>query len=58
MGAERADPIPGADGYLSQTDAWAKHAMEHLHAVCELLRKAGHERDLLRGKLLRAGIDC
>lgn len=32
-------PIPGAIGYLSETDAWAKHAMEHLQTAIALINK-------------------
>ncbi len=33
MSSLNMDPLPieGATGYLSETDHWAKHAMEHLH---------------------------
>lgn len=24
-----ADPIPGATGYLAETDSWVRHAVEH-----------------------------
>lgn len=41
-----ADLIPGAQGYLSQTDANAKHAMEHLNAVFQLLQRAILDRSL------------
>ncbi len=48
-----ADPIPGATGYLADTDAWAKHAMEHLHAVFCLLNDAHTEREVLRARIFR-----
>lgn len=39
--------------YLSQVDATAAHAMEHMHAVCELLRRAEHEREMFRAEACR-----
>jgi hypothetical protein len=39
------DPIPGATGFLSDTDAWVRHAMEHLTAVAHLLIRAQRERN-------------
>lgn len=39
MEPEPLEPPEGA--YLSERDKWAKHAMEHLHATMELLRRAG-----------------
>jgi hypothetical protein len=41
------EPIPGATGFLSETDAWAQHAMGHLVAVADLLIRAQRERDEL-----------
>ena len=33
------EPLAKPEGeYLSETDVWAKHAMEHLNAACEHLR--------------------
>ena len=49
-----AEPIPGATGYLSETDHWAKHSMEHLHAVAEQLQLADRERSAFRHLLFRA----
>jgi len=48
------DPIPGTKGYLSQTDAWAKHAVEHIHAVFVLLLRVQSERNAMRDDLRRA----
>lgn len=42
--------------YLSQTDAMAAHAMEHLQAVCKLLRRAEHEREMFRVEACRLRI--
>jgi hypothetical protein len=42
------DPIPGATGYLSETDAWAKHTVEHLDTVLTLLGRAHSERERTR----------
>jgi hypothetical protein len=42
--------------YLSQTDARASHAMEHMQAVCELLRRAEHEREMFRVQVCRLEI--
>lgn len=47
------DPIPNSEGYLSETDGWAKHAMEHMHAVFELLNEAHKEREKLKYKIYR-----
>jgi len=44
------------DFYLSQTDARASHAMEHMQAVCELLRRAEHEQEMLRAQVCRLEI--
>ncbi len=49
-----ADPIPGATGYVSQTDANVKHAMEHLRAVLVLLDRAWKARDADHEKFHRA----
>jgi hypothetical protein len=51
-----AEPIPGASGYLSQTDAMAKHAMEHLHAVFVLIQRAEQQREKDRIKIWRLEI--
>lgn len=48
-----ADPIPGATGYISETDANVKHAMEHIHAVFELVNRAFMDRDTARLKFWR-----
>lgn len=32
--------VPNNEGYLSYTDAWAQHSMEHLRAAMEFLRVA------------------
>ncbi len=48
-----ADPIIGATGYLSETDAWAKHAVDHMHAVFVLLNEAYQEREGLKTKIFR-----
>jgi hypothetical protein len=48
-----ADPIPGATGYVSETDANVKHAMEHLHAVFVLLHEAWKAREVDRTKFFR-----
>jgi hypothetical protein len=45
------DPIQGAEGYTSQVDANAKHAMEHLRAAFDLASRASQERDQLRTKI-------
>ena len=45
-----ADPIPESKqlpdnpGYLSYTDAWAQHAMEHMDAAMKLLMKAMNQQ--------------
>jgi len=49
-----ADPIPGATGYVSETDANVKHAMEHIHAAFELLDRAWKAREADRTKFHRA----
>lgn len=48
-----ADPIPGATGYVSETDANVKHAMEHLRAVLELLNRVWRVREADRMKFHR-----
>lgn len=48
-----ADPIPGATGYISETDASVKHAMEHIHAAFELVNRAFRDRDTARSKFYR-----
>lgn len=48
------DPLPGLQGgYLSERDGWAKHAVEHLHAVFDLLGRACQERNILRDQIYR-----
>lgn len=39
--------------YLSESDNWAKHAMEHMHAVFELLQRAHKAREADRSKIYR-----
>lgn len=39
--------------YLSESDEWAKHAMEHLHAVATLLNRAHQEREAYQAKIYR-----
>lgn len=39
-------PLDKPEGdYLSERDAWAKHAMEHLRAAVQLLNKAWQDRE-------------
>jgi hypothetical protein len=47
------DPIPETTGFLSETDAWAKHAVEHLHAAFELVNRAHRDRGRLEGQIFR-----
>lgn len=42
--------------YLSELDEWAKHAMEHLRAAFDLVRRAEHEEQIRKDKELRAEI--
>lgn len=52
-------PIPADDRpyhYLSEVDGWAKHAMEHMHAVFELLTLAARDRENLRAQIFRLQI--
>lgn len=51
------EPIPGVVGYLSDTDAWAKHAMEHLKAVAVLISQADNEREQLKAFLSHGKIE-
>jgi hypothetical protein len=39
MHPEPKECPPGGNGYLSETDAWAEHCMEHLRNVLVELRK-------------------
>lgn len=52
------EQLPNNSGYLSQTDYWAEHAVEHLRAAMECLRIQGNcvspAVDLLR-TMLAAG---
>ncbi len=48
------NPLPIAEQtgrYLSETDGWAKHAMEHLQEACNQLTKAQQENAKLRAAL-------
>jgi hypothetical protein len=61
MEASPIDPAPVREPnsrpvYLSESDSWAKHAMEHLHAVFELLQRADREREADRTKIYRLGV--
>ena len=52
------DPLPmskevaeEADRFLSESDGWAKHSMQHLHAAVELCNRAESEHNRLRQML-------
>jgi hypothetical protein len=57
------DPIPpevvareiGEDRtpYLSDSDHWVKHAMEHLHASFRLMQMAHHDQEALKMQIFR-----
>ncbi len=56
MSALNMVPEPIADpsgNWLSDRDAWAKHAVEHLHAAFELLKRAHAERERDRARILK-----
>ncbi len=50
------DPIKDAEGYLSETDGWAKHSMEHMRAVFTLLQRAHSEHEKLKTQLFKARV--
>ena len=39
--------------FLSQSDEWAAHSMEHLRAIIELCNKASVERQALKDKVYK-----
>lgn len=47
------DPIPGATGYLSEVDAWAKHAMEHMRAAFAQATKADEWAEWAKARIFR-----
>lgn len=51
------DQIKHDTGYLADTDRWAAHAMDHLHAAYALVQKMSHTHYLLELLMLTKGID-
>ncbi len=47
------DTENGRPFYLSETDANARHAMEHLQELLSTVRRASHAKDRLKSKLSR-----
>lgn len=43
--------------FLSESDAWAKHSMEHLRAAFELVQRAWQERERLRLENMRLRLE-
>jgi hypothetical protein len=49
-------PDPESPGYLTDCDAWAKHAEEHLHAAYKQARAADREIAKLKNRIYRLGL--
>jgi hypothetical protein len=47
------DPPEGRGPFLSESDAWVQHAMEHMHAAFQLVLRAQRERESLRHQIWR-----
>jgi hypothetical protein len=43
--------------YLSEVDAWAAHAVEHLHAVFRLCQMAHHDMESLKTQVFRLTVE-
>jgi len=55
--SETVDGILEERRYLSQSDRWAKHCYEHLHAVFALLNDAHTDMEVLKGTIYRLRLE-